>query len=203
MPDYPPFTPGRTFSEFDACAVSPLIWKMDSSALSDQVQLRLVANRLISATLLGCRIVAILPVIDSFVADFYSTRSDGATALTEPTQRELAAVLSVGGAMSGALVSMAVTELGSHALSLRAEWATSDDDCGAEMHEIRTAPIREALATNAIVLVAGLHHACDFDAVSGATESTCDICVSKLETALGATEYKPISPTPDMSAWQN
>jgi hypothetical protein len=190
MPDYPPL-PGRTFSGFDARALSPFIWKMDGSWLSDQAQLRLVANRLVAATVLGCRIVAILPVIDSFVEDFYSTRSDGATEPTEPARRELGAVLAVGGAMSGSLVSTAVTALGSHALSLRAEWVTGDDDRGAAMHAIRTAPIREALATDAIVLVAGLHHARDFDCAPGATKSTCEICVSQLKATLGATEYKP------------
>jgi aspartokinase len=191
MPDYPPITSGHTFSGFDARALSPLIWTMDPSSLSDQAELRLVANRLTSATVLGCRIVAILPVIESFVEDFYSTRSDAATELTEPGRRELAAVLSVGGAMSGSLVSMAVTELGSPAVSLRAEWATSDDDRGAAMHAIRTAPIREALAASAIVLVAGLQHAHDFDSASGATRSTCEICVSQLTATLGATEYEP------------
>jgi hypothetical protein len=191
MPDYPPLTPGHPFSGFDARALSPLIWTTDASSLSDQAQLRLVANRLISATVLGCRIVAILPVLDSFVEDFYLSRSDAATDLTEPTRRELAAVLAVGGAMSGSLVSMAVTELGATALSLRAEWATGDDDRGSGMHAIRTAPIREALATSAIVLVAGLQHACDFDSASDAPKSTCEICVSQLKATLGATEYKP------------
>ncbi|HEV7790302.1 MAG TPA: hypothetical protein VGP05_14945 [Pseudonocardia sp.] len=188
MPDYPPLTPGRTLSEFDARALSPLIWKMDGSWLSDQAQLRLVANRLVSATVLGCRIVTILPVIESFVEDFSSARSDGTTG---PTRRELAAVLAVGGAMSGSLVSTAVTELGSHASSLRAEWVTGDDDRGPAMHAIRAAPIRDALATNSIVLLAGLQHACDFDSAPGATRGTCGICVSQLKATLGATDYEP------------
>jgi hypothetical protein len=59
------------------------------------------------------------------------------------------------------------------------------------MHAIRTAPIREALATSAIVLVAGLQHARDFDSASGATTSTCKVCVSQLTATLGATEYEP------------
>jgi aspartate kinase len=138
-----------------AAPAAPLIWKFGGTSVADHDRLRAVAERMVAAQQSGRGVVAILSAMgkstDHLVDEAYAMSS-------RPPLRELDALLSVGESISCALASMAVADLGSHAVSLtgtQAGISTDDRHGNARLVGINPQRIREALADGSIVLVTG------------------------------------------------
>jgi aspartate kinase len=117
--------------------------------------LRAVAERMVAAQRSGRGVVAILSAMGSSTDELAEMAYKMSA---RPPLRELDALLSVGESVSVALASMAVAELGSHAVSLSGPQAgiRTDGQHGNErLREIRPVRIHDALARGAIVLVTG------------------------------------------------
>jgi hypothetical protein len=97
------------------CLKFPLVWKFGGTSVSDPARLRAVAERLVAAQRSGRGVVAVLSAMGKST-DELSRMAYQMT--SRPPLRELDALLSVGESVSCALASMAVSELGSRAVSL-------------------------------------------------------------------------------------
>jgi aspartate kinase len=118
---------------------------------------------------------------------------------SRPPLRELDALLSVGESISVALASMAVSELGSHAVSLSGPQAgiRTDDQYGnARMREIRPQRIHDALAQGSIVLVTGFQGMSADGDVTTLGRGGSDASAVALAAALGATECEIFTDVP-------
>jgi aspartate kinase len=113
--------------------------------------------------------------------------------------RELDALLSVGESISVALASMAVAELGSHAVSLSGPQAgiqTDDQHGNARLREIRPQRIHHALAQGSIVLVTGFQGMSADGDVTTLGRGGSDASAVALAAALGATECEIFTDVP-------
>jgi aspartate kinase len=138
-----------------AAPAAPLVWKFGGTSVADHDRLRAVAERMVAAQRSGRGVVAVLSAMgkstDQLVDQAYAMSA-------RPPLRELDALLSVGESISCALASMAVAELGSHAVSLtgpQAGISTDDRHGNARLVGIEPHRIHDALADGAIVLVTG------------------------------------------------
>jgi aspartate kinase len=166
----------------------PLVWKFGGTSVADHGRLRAVAERMVAAQRAGHDVVAILSAMGKST-DVLSAMAYEMSA--RPPLRELDALLSVGESISCALASMAVADLGSHAVSLNGAQAgirTDDNHGNARLNDIAPRRIREMLADGSIVLVTG------FQGVSGSGDVTTlgrggsDASAVALAAALGAPE---------------
>lgn len=108
-----------------------------------------------------------------------------------PPLRELDALLSVGESVSCALASMAVADLGSHAVSLSGPQAgirTDDNHGDARLNDIEPRRIREALADGSIVLVTGFQGMSDSGDVTTLGRGGSDASAVAVAAALGGRE---------------
>ena len=135
--------------------VPPLVWKFGGTSVADHDRLRAVAERMVEAQRSGRGVVAVLSAMgkstDELVRMAYGMTS-------RPPLRELDALLSVGESISCSLAAMAVSELGSRAVSLTGRQAgiTTDDAHGnARLVGITPQRIHDELAGGSIVLVTG------------------------------------------------
>ena len=177
-------------------SVAPLVWKFGGTSVADHGRLRAVAERMIAAQRSGRDVVAILSAMgkstDELSAMAYQMSS-------RPPLRELDALLSVGESISVALASMAIAELGSHAVSLSGSQAgiRTDDQYGnARLREIRPQRILDALARGSIVLVTGFQGMSEDGDVTTLGRGGSDASAVALAAALGATECEIFTDVP-------
>jgi aspartate kinase len=134
---------------------SLLVWKFGGTSVADPARLRAAAHRMVKAQREGHQVVAVLSAMGSSTDELNALAY---TMSTRPPLRELDALLSVGECISCALASMAVHELGSHAVSLTGPQAgihTDGQHGNARLHGIRPDRVVDALGTGAIVLITG------------------------------------------------
>ncbi|HEX4359273.1 MAG TPA: aspartate kinase [Pseudonocardia sp.] len=179
-----------------AAAAAPLVWKFGGTSVADHDRLRAVAERMVAAQRSGRGVVAVLSAM-GHTTDELVAMADQMSA--RPPLRELDALLSVGESISCALASMAVAELGSHAVSLTGPQAgVYTDDChgNARLREIRPQRIRDALAEGSIVLVTGFQGVGPDGDVTTLGRGGSDASAVALAAALGATECEIFTDVP-------
>lgn len=177
-------------------STAPLVWKFGGTSLADHGRLRAVAERMVAAQRSGRGVVAVLSAMgkstDELSAMAYQMSA-------RPPLRELDALLSVGESISVALASMAITELGSHAVSLNGPQAgiwTDDHYGNARLREIRPQRINEALAKGSIVLVTGFQGMSADGDVTTLGRGGSDASAVAVAAALGATECEIFTDVP-------
>jgi aspartate kinase len=167
------------------CLNFPLVWKFGGTSVSDPARLRAVAERLVAAQRSGRGVVAVLSAMGKST-DELSRMAYQMT--SRPPLRELDALLSVGESVSCALVSMAISELGSRAVSLTgAQAGIRTDDCygNARLYEVQPGRIRQALDEGAIVLVTGFQGVSEEGDVTTLGRGGSDATAVALAAALG------------------
>lgn len=179
-----------------AAAATPLVWKFGGTSVADHARLRAVAERMVAAQRSGRDVVAVLSAMghstDELSAMAYEMSS-------RPPLRELDALLSVGESISCALASMAVAELGSHAVSLNGPQAgvrTDNHHGNARLREIRPQRIHDALADGSIVLVTGFQGVSADGDVTTLGRGGSDASAVALAAALGARECEIFTDVP-------
>jgi aspartate kinase len=167
---------------------APVVWKFGGTSVVDHARLRAVAERMVAAHRAGHEVVAILSAMGRST-DALAAMAHRMSA--RPPLRELDALLSVGESISCALASIAVAELGSHAVSLNGPQAgiRTDDNYGnARLSDIEPRRIREALADGSIVLVTGFQGMSASGDVTTLGRGGSDASAVALAAALGASE---------------
>ncbi|MDT7661084.1 MAG: aspartate kinase [Pseudonocardiales bacterium] len=184
-----PLTPVKT-------STPPLVWKFGGTSVADHDRLRAVAERMVAARRSGRDVVAVLSAMGK-TTDELSAMAYRMSA--RPPLRELDALLSVGESISVALASMAIAELGAHAVSLNGSQAgiwTDDRHGNARLREIRPGRIREALAQGSIVLVTGFQGVSADGDVTTLGRGGSDASAVAMAAALGATECEIFTDVP-------
>ena len=140
--------------------------KFGGTSVADSERLKRAARRIVEKREAGYDVVAVLSArgkeTDRLIQDAYDISE-------VPDPREMDMLLSTGERVSCALCAMAINDLGHRAISLTGSQAgivTDTSHTKARILEVRADRIREALAADSIVLVAG------FQGVSTAKDVT-------------------------------
>ena len=165
---------------------STIVMKFGGTSVADAERLKRAAQRIVAKREQGHQVVAVLSArgkeTDRLIADAFEISST-------PDPREMDMLLSTGERQSCALCAMAINDLGHRAISLTGSQAgivTDTSHTKARILEVRADRIREGLAEDRIVLVAG------FQGVSTARDVTTlgrggsDTTAVALAAALGA-----------------
>src|SRR5213595_3717912 len=141
--------------------MSTVVMKFGGTSVADAERLKRAASRIVAKREEGLRVVAVLSArgkeTDRLIADAFEVSP-------HPDPREMDMLLSTGERVSCALCAMAINDLGHRAISLTGSQAgivTDTSHTKARILEVRADRIREGLAEDRIVLVAG------FQGVSG------------------------------------
>ena len=165
---------------------STVVMKFGGTSVADPEKIRRVAARLVATKRAGSRVVAVISAMGYHTDELLELAHQVSP---QPKPRELDMLISVGERISCALVAMAISDLGTDAISLTGSQAgiVTDTVHGkAKIVEVRARRIHEALDDGKIVLVAG------FQGVSTAYEVTTlgrggsDTTAVALAAALGA-----------------
>jgi aspartate kinase len=173
-----------------------MVWKFGGTSVVDHDRLRAVAERMVAAQRAGHKVVAILSAMGDST-DALAAMAHEMSA--RPPLRELDALLSVGESISCALASIAVAELGCHAVSLNARQAgiRTDDNYGnARLNDVEPRRIREALADGSIVLVTGFQGVSASGDVTTLGRGGSDASAVAVAAALGARECEIFTDVP-------
>ncbi|MDQ3669312.1 MAG: aspartate kinase [Actinomycetota bacterium] len=166
--------------------VGTVVMKFGGTSVADAEKIRRVAERLAAAKSGGARVVGVVSAMGHHTDELVSLAHEVSP---KPKPRELDMLISVGERISGALVAMAISDLGHDAISLTGSQAGIVTDTAhgkAKIVEVRARRIHEALDEDRIVLVAG------FQGVSTAYDITTlgrggsDTTAVALAAALGA-----------------
>jgi aspartate kinase len=163
-----------------------VVMKFGGTSVADAERLKRAAQRIVAKREDGTRVVAVLSArgkeTDALIAAAYEVSE-------QPDPREMDMLLSTGERVSCALCAMAINDLGHRAISLTGSQAgivTDTSHTKARILEVRADRIRDALAEDSIVLVAG------FQGVSTARDVTTlgrggsDTTAVALAAAIGA-----------------
>jgi aspartate kinase len=180
----------ETLPELESDEAKPpagtMVMKFGGTSVADPVKIRRVAERLVATRRAGARVVAVVSAMGYHTDELLALAHQVSP---RPKPRELDMLISVGERISCALVAMAISDLGTDAISLTGSQAgiVTDTVHGkAKIVEVKAHRIHQELDGERIVLVAG------FQGVSTAYDVTTlgrggsDTTAVALAAALGA-----------------
>jgi aspartate kinase len=132
-----------------------VVMKFGGTSVAGAEQIKRAAARIVGAREAGTRVVAVLSARGKTTDELVEMASEISP---QPEPRELDMLLSVGERISCALCAMAIHDMGHRAISLTGSQAgivTDASHTKARILDVRADRIREALAEDRIVLVAG------------------------------------------------
>ena len=149
----------ETLPELDSsetrAGVGTVVMKFGGTSVADPEKIRRVAARLVATKRAGARVVAVVSAMG-----YHPTSCSTSPGRSRPSRkpRELDMLISVGERISCALVAMAISDLGTDAVSLTGSQAGIVTDTAhgkAKIVEVKAHRIHRALDDDRIVLVAG------------------------------------------------
>ena len=165
---------------------STVVMKFGGTSVADPEKIRRVAARLVATKRAGTRVVAVVSAMgyhtDELVDLAYQVSP-------QPKPRELDMLISVGERISCALVAMAISDLGTDAVSLTGSQAGIVTDTAhgkAKIVEVKAHRIHRALDDDSIVLVAGFQGVSTEYDVTTLGRGGSDTTAVALAAALGA-----------------
>src|SRR5881396_2831634 len=132
-----------------------IVMKFGGTSVADAQRIKHAARRIVETRERGSRVVAVLSARGKTTDELIAMAEEISAA---PHPREMDMLLSSGERISCALCAMAINDLGHRAISLTGSQAgivTDDSHTKARILDVRADRIREALAEDSIVLVAG------------------------------------------------
>jgi aspartate kinase len=178
--------PARIEPAEPTARIGTLVMKFGGTSVADPEKIRGVATRLVAAREHGQRVVGVISAMGQHTDELLEL----ARAVSpHPKPRELDMLVSVGERISCALVAMAISDLGSDAISLTGSQAgivTDTAHTKAKIVEIRARRIHEALDEEKIVLVAGFQGVSTSYDVTTLGRGGSDTTAVALAGALGA-----------------
>ena len=166
--------------------VGTIVMKFGGTSVADPEKIRRVAQRLAAAKSRGGRVVGVVSAMGHHTDELVSLAHEVSP---RPRPRELDMLISVGERISGALVAMAISDLGHDAISLTGSQAgiVTDTVHGkAKIVEVRARRIHEALDQDKIVLVAGFQGVSTSYDITTLGRGGSDTTAVALAAALGA-----------------
>jgi aspartate kinase len=140
---------------------STIVMKFGGTSVADAERIKRAAKRIVEKRELGHRVVAVLSARGKTTDELIAMAEEVSEA---PDPREMDMLLSTGERISCALCAMAINDLGYRAISLTGSQAgivTDESHTKARIIDVRADRIKDALAEDNVVLVAG------FQGVSG------------------------------------
>jgi aspartate kinase len=163
-----------------------VVMKFGGTSVADPEKIRRVAARLVATKRAGARVVAVVSAMGYHTDELLDLAHQVSP---QPKPRELDMLISVGERISCALVAMAISDLGTDAVSLTGSQAGIVTDTAhgkAKIVEVKAHRIHSALDDDRIVLVAGFQGvSTDFD-VTTLGRGGSDTTAVALAAALGA-----------------
>jgi aspartate kinase len=135
--------------------VATIVQKYGGTSVGDAQRIRKVAERVVSCAAAGHRVCVVVSAMGHTTDELLGLAAEVSTV---PHPRELDMLLTAGERISMALLSMAINELGSGAISFTGSQAgiVTDTSHGkARILEVKAARVREALEAGRIAIVAG------------------------------------------------
>jgi aspartate kinase len=173
-------------SEETRAGTGIVVMKFGGTSVADPEKIRRVAARLVATKRAGARVVAVVSAMGYHTDELVDLARQVSPA---PKPRELDMLISVGERISCALVAMAISDLGTDAVSLTGSQAgiVTDTRHGkAKIVEVKAHRIHAALDDDRIVLVAGFQGvSTDYD-VTTLGRGGSDTTAVALAAALGA-----------------
>jgi aspartate kinase len=167
-------------------ASGAVVMKFGGTSVADPEKIRRVAERLVAAKSAGASVVGVVSAMGQHTDELVALAHEVSP---RPKPRELDMLISVGERITGALVAMAISDLGYEAISLTGSQAgiVTDTVHGkAKIVDIRGRRIHEALDAGKIVLVAGFQGvSTDFE-VTTLGRGGSDVTAVALAAAVGA-----------------
>ncbi len=166
--------------------VGTVVMKFGGTSVADAEKIRRVAQRLAAAKSAGARVVGVVSAMGHHTDELVSLAHEVSP---KPKPRELDMLISVGERISGALVAMAISDLGHDAISLTGSQAGIVTDTAhgkAKIVEVRARRIHEALDEDRIVLVAGFQGVSTGYDITTLGRGGSDTTAVALAAALGA-----------------
>ena len=163
-----------------------VVMKFGGTSVADPEKIRRVAERLVATKKSGSRVVAVVSAMGYHTDELRALAHEVSP---RPAPRELDMLISVGERISCALVAMAISDLGTDAISLTGSQAGIVTDTAhgkAKIIEVKAHRINHALDEERIVLVAGFQGvSTDFE-VTTLGRGASDLTAVALAAALGA-----------------
>jgi aspartate kinase len=173
-------------SEETRAGTGIVVMKFGGTSVADPEKIRRVAARLVATKRAGARVVAVVSAMGYHTDELLDLARQVSPA---PKPRELDMLISVGERISCALVAMAISDLGTDAVSLTGSQAGIVTDTAhgkAKIVEVKAHRIHAALDDDRIVLVAGFQGvSTDYD-VTTLGRGGSDTTAVALAAALGA-----------------
>src|SRR6201747_1570557 len=166
--------------------MSTVVMKFGGTSVADAERIKRAAERIVAKREAGNRVIAVLSArgktTDALIADAQEISA-------HPDPREMDMLLSTGERQSCALCAMAINDLGHRAISLTGSQAgivTDTSHTKARILEVRADRIREGLADDRIVLVAGFQGVSTAKDVTTLGRGGSDTTAVALAAAIGA-----------------
>src|SRR6187200_2100522 len=176
--------------------MSTVVMKFGGTSVADAERLKRAAQRIVAKREAGHQVVAVLSArgkeTDRLIADAFEISPN-------PDPREMDMLLSTGERQSCALAAMAINDLGHRAISLTGSQAgivTDTSHTKARILEVRADRIREGLAEDRIVLVAGFQGVSTAKDVTTLGRGGSDTTAVALAAAIGADECEIYTDVP-------
>ena len=167
-------------------AAGAVVMKFGGTSVADPEKIRRVAERLVAAKNRGARVVGVVSAMGQHTDELLALAHEVSP---RPKPRELDMLISVGERITGALVAMAISDLGYEAISLTGSQAgiVTDTVHGkAKIVDIRGRRVHEALEAGKIVLVAGFQGVSTDYEVTTLGRGGSDVTAVALAAAVGA-----------------
>ncbi|HWF56289.1 MAG TPA: aspartate kinase [Solirubrobacteraceae bacterium] len=163
-----------------------IVMKFGGTSVADAERIKRAARRIVAQRELGNRVVAVLSARGKTTDDLIAAAEEVSAT---PDPREMDMLLSTGERISCALCAMAINDLGHRAISLTGSQAgivTDTSHTKARILDVRADRIREALANDMIVLVAGFQGVSTSRDVTTLGRGGSDTTAVALAAAVGA-----------------
>jgi aspartate kinase len=167
-------------------APATVVMKFGGTSVADAERIKRAARRIVAQRELGNRVVAVLSARGHTTDELIAAAEEVSP---HPDPREMDMLLSTGERISCALCAMAINDLGHRAISLTGSQAgivTDTSHTRARILEVRADRIREALAEDLIVLVAGFQGVSTSRDVTTLGRGGSDTTAVALAAAIGA-----------------
>jgi aspartate kinase len=167
-------------------APATVVMKFGGTSVADAERIKRAARRIVAQRELGSRVVAVLSARGHTTDELIAAAEEVSP---HPDPREMDMLLSTGERISCALCAMAINDLGHRAISLTGSQAgivTDTSHTKARILEVRADRIREALAEDLIVLVAGFQGVSTSRDVTTLGRGGSDTTAVALAAAIGA-----------------
>jgi aspartate kinase len=186
MPILPGLSRAHRVTSVRMLAQATLVMKFGGTSVADAERIKRAARRIVAQREAGNRVVAVLSARGKTTDELITMAEEVSE---HPDPREMDMLLSTGERISCALCAMAINDLGHPAISLTGSQAgivTDTSHTKARILDVRADRIREALADDLIVLVAGFQGVSTSRDVTTLGRGGSDTTAVALAAAIGA-----------------